>query len=294
MERNEKKQRSRRPNIVAQGSVTWVVVWFVASLAHGCGHYGVDLDGVVDASKPAKPSQSHGTESGETRPADSSDSDPKGGPALDAGADTSKKNPSVSYTTDGSSGDSTRSDAQTPRDAAADGSVDDGGLDASSDGGTNQDTRRNDAGTATCDASCACAAGFDCELVCGDQRCHASCESDARCDVSVGNAPEVTIDCAKGASCSAVDMTGEDTRVVCAGEGNCRAECGLQESCVVECKGQGRCVTTCHGDTMCNVTCKAGADCSVIYDTFEHVALVCEVGELNYCDGIVTCGLPCP
>jgi hypothetical protein len=302
----------------------------VASAVTSCGHYGVDLDGVVDASvdagdetkddkttKPDKPkpgqtgSSDVGTAATSNGETGGKSEDPKTEYPSDGGKTSGEtKDPaSTEATASGSRDDMTNADAQAPKDASVDGSVlDDAGSDADSSLGTHEvDTNRDeetstsqvsetrDGGTPICGPACSCAEGVDCNLVCVDEsQCLASCELNALCDVVVGIAPTVKIDCASGALCSALDMTADQVNVTCEGEGDCHAECGGQQSCDVECKGPGRCVTKCHDDAACNVTCKEGADCYVVYDNVDNVTLDCAVGEVNHCAGVVTCDLPCP
>lgn len=301
----------------------------LTSAVIGCGHYGVDLDGVVDASvdaggnteddettKPVKPKPTDATPSDLAATSTTDETSGESKPAKtehphDAGETSEGTIGPVDThgTAADSASDASSADAEAPKDASVDGSVlEDAGseLDASL-GTSHEDTRDDgttspgttglmlDAGMPTCGPSCSCAEGIDCNLVCVDEsQCLANCETNALCDVIVGVVPTVKIDCAGGALCSALDMVADVVDVTCLGDGDCHAECGGEQSCAVECKGPGRCVTKCHDDAECNVTCKEGADCYVVYDNVDNVTLECEVGAVNHCDGLVTCDLPCP
>lgn len=296
-----------------------VIVSLIALLggASACGHYGVDLDGVVDASidasgesdtttKPSKPKPSEtavsdssapNSSDGKTHDGSSSEIDISNGDASVTGGET--KEPAETEPTR----DVTSGDAAPPTDASVDGSiVEDAGADAdaswdveSSEEPDSETTRGNsDAGPPICEPTCSCAEGVDCDLLCLGQECLATCEANALCDVVVGAAPTVKVDCARGALCSALEMTAESVNVTCSGEGDCHAECDGEQDCAVDCKGPGRCVTKCHGEAQCDVTCKEGAECFVVYDNVENVTLTCDVGSVNHCDGLVTCDAACP
>ncbi len=312
----------------AQGLVGAVVLTAVAAFSHGCGHYGVDLDGSTDASVEPKGDGGKPSVTDESKPyevttnydsapttshsADDKSEKPK--PPKDGGG-IGETMGDAAVTGDASKSETTGADTgEVPsKDASVDDTwLPDGGqtLEAGTPPNTGEvhDTSEprdptlppfdagasSDAGPPTCDPNCSCVEQGQCELICLAEECVADCEANAVCDVVVGVSPTVKIDCAEGAVCSAVDVVAEVFDVTCLGEGDCHTHCGGEQSCAVECKGPGRCITKCHDAATCNVTCKDGADCYVLYDNLDNVELTCETGELTQCASSVTCGSACP
>lgn len=311
------------------GAAGYVGVLGAIALATGCGHYGVDLDGVTeDASvsetttgedkptKPQKPTKteeitsdtgdqtspgrdaSPGDSNDETKPSKTDDTNLTGG-------ETNTLVSDVSGTHGGTPGGGTQTvDPDEPKDAGADASAT---RDASSDGSDNTGETKTDdetgvsdpavdldGGVPACDPVCACAQGLECNLLCGEGECLASCGASAQCEVVVGDAPVVEIECAAGAYCATSGISGLDVDVTCSGEGECHTECNDNQSCFVQCEGPGRCVSKCHGSGMCDVKCAEGVECYVVYDNLDHVALNCGDRAIKICDGIATCNELCP
>lgn len=191
-------------------------------------------------------------------------------------------------------------DASVSRDAASSDTQDnpgetrgmEAGADSSADDGPTAVTL--DGGVPICEPLCSCAQGSDCNLVCGQDECLASCEPGAQCQVAVGVAPVVEITCGAGASCATTEISTLSVDVTCVGEGECHTECDDNQSCSVQCDGPGRCVSKCHGTATCDVDCADGAECYVVYDNLDHVSLNCGARAVKICDGVATCNELCP
>lgn len=303
----------------------YVGVLGAIAFATGCGHYGVDLDGVTeDASasetttgedKPTKPNKPIKTEeatASNTSGAGERDASPedstgqtKPGKTDDTNLTAGETNTLLSDVS-GTHGGGTHGGV--PKDAGADASATRDASDDASDnpGETKTDVETGietgegepsaalDGGIPLCDPVCACESGLECNLLCGENECLANCKSSAQCEVVVGAAPVVEIECAAGAYCATSGISGLNVDVTCSGEGECHTECNDNQSCFVQCEGPGRCVSKCHGTGMCDVKCAEGAECYVVYENIDHVALNCGDRAIKLCDGIATCNELCP
>lgn len=296
---------------------------------HACGHYGIDYgqdtlrDGSTPVTDESGAESSVATHASESKPSSQTSDDAKSDkptkPERDAG--TTHGEAGVGSSTDESGSDSSgrdgsshsvtstattstdsRVDSEVPHDSGASdaGITDDGGaptLDASIDvpdageGSTEPGTL--DGGGPLCEPDCICL--FDqCDLACLQSECLATCEPGVECDVSVGPAEVVELQCNAGAICTAADMVAPSVEVVCRGEGECRTECRADQHCDVACEGSGRCEAKCHDQATCAVSCAEGRECYVTYDDVENVELTCEGRSAKACDGFLTCNESCP
>lgn len=208
-----------------------------------------------------------------------------------------------------------------PRDASADedldGAVDaseldpetdaSGRHDAADDSDPDSDSKGRDSGSTdetvthipddnayTCDPSCSCGEGEECELECHLPECTASCGASGRCVVHSGDeSTTVTVECAAGARCDA--SGGAPTvHAICKGDGDCQVACGEGQKCEIDCVGSGTCTAVCLSNATCHVNCFEGSTCYVSHSPNAVVDLVCSVDNIECGNELLTCNGECP
>lgn len=301
-------------------------LWGVLGLA-SCGHLGVELDGIEDSFDAAASTTSSGKGSGSssggtsglasTKPIDSSSS--KGDEptkSSDPGSTTSgvstkdggaSSHGGTHWTADGSVGtdvgDAAVLDGSLPDDAAVDAAIDgsvsqpmrDGGAGSSWDGGRRDGGTRPwpwfDGSFSGCEPDCSCVEPGGCNVLCLTSECQVGCDPGTSCNVGVGEAESIKVECGESAICRIKDAVAEVVDVTCVGGGECIAECGNGQQCNVECLG-GNCLANCKDAAHCNVTCAEGAlGCVVeVNPDSPNVDLTCDVGPVKDCGDYFACG----
>ncbi len=283
----------------------------IAALAvTSCGHYGVDYGGSRDASVDATEEKTKDRDktsgAAESQPSDTkSDASTRGEtkpgkptrPFEDAGPGSETARDGGSHSGDGT--ESIAAPSSDTLDASADGGrLDDGGVRRDA-GSTESETSRDvpnplvDGGNPLCEPHCDCPIGGDCELLCLQSDCTVTCASETECQILVGPAASVELECGAGAVCVASGIASSAVGVTCHGEGECETQCEDGQHCEVTCQGPGKCVTQCNEEATCDVTCVDGAECYVVHDDRENVELTCQTGAVKPCDGYLTCQDAC-